>query len=824
MVRIDNALKKKLSISTAAASFFLCTLLGFGPAYLYFTNRSQFSFTYPEALVYLLPLFLVCVIVLVTGFSRLHGAVFEKSVSVLFAAALLFFIQGNVVLLDINPFTGRSVDWSAYRVSGVLELCAWILVLVLFALKAHIIYHHVQQLSLYFILFQCGILGIMFGFSDVESIASLFQTVPAAPTLISPQGHIKTDNPRYIWNDVPGANWYTLSVDGTSGWISKEYNGAEVCSQGTCSVRLAPYPHGHYTWNVSASRSQSQQRSSLSEDFHFSIGSSDTTNEALTNRKIFEDSSSRQDVLYDFSPQQNVILLVLDGFRSDIFMEIIQEDPAIKNEFNDFVYFYNAAAAYPSTVLSIPNIFTGQYYKNDIPLFQYIKESFLAHSLPKVLTMNAFQVDLIPPEPEVIYCDDSIATNCKALNTFEISHAHQILSLLNVTLFRYVPTLLKRPFVRAGTKFYHEGSLNAMYSFMRHATADAEMPTFKYLHFSLPHAPLQINEDLQYEPLRPTHANVKRQSKAALKIAANILSTLKTLHVFDQSLIMIISDHGFHPEMRFNSNLFGVTAGTLPSQFDPSELIPKASALLLVKPFATSPFAHSGELKMTDAPVALGDIPATVVQELGLDPQFSGQSLFTISESASRTRTFFNHPEWGLWKNWEYFPSLQQFYITGSIWEHHSWKMHREFDSIVQIEPYREFDLFQVKNTFQGNSYYIAVDRKLENMDLVHEKLGDRELPPYVFKSRDQSETLEKLEQFGTKPPYYGINTNDVFVVVSEELNTRQQYREDIFQRDFAPFIREFDLPPYLFIDEHVEQLQKRIDFVQDSIVEESAP
>lgn len=811
---MNTALKEKIGISSAVAAFFAFTLLGFGPSYIYFTNRTQFNCTYPEVVTYLLPLFWACTGILVTVFSPLKELFFKKSLSVLFAVSLLFFLQGNVAVLKINPFTGRHVDWSAYWVRGVVELCIWIFVIGAFWIKTSSVYKHLQHLSIYLVLFQLLLLLIMFGFSDLATITAIFQPVPTAPTLLSPQGHITTNNPHYTWTESTEAKWYYLTVEGSLGWVMREqpYKASEVCSKGMCSVTPSTaLTDGKYSWSVRASRSDSKNSGASSKGGFFSIGDISPNTNVFDYKSAFENFSKNKKIATNFSKHKNVVMLVLDGFRSDIFREILQEDNTIKNSFSEFIYFYNTTAAYPSTTLSIPNVLTGQYYKNDVPIFQFIEESFTECSVPKVLKMNAFQVDLFPAEPEVVYCDESTATYCTSVITFDASHYHQMVTLLNVTFFRYVPTLAKRHFAKAGAQFYHQASLNVMQYFMNNATANSVNPVFKYIHFTLPHAPLQMNENLEYEPMEENLQSVKKQSRAALKIAIKMISLLKKLEVFEQSLIFVISDHGFHPKMPFNRKLFGSDETASSATFDPSRLIPKAGALLLVKPFSTSASASSGEIKMSGAPVTLGDIPATIARELGIESNFPGRSIFTISESESRVRQFFNHGEWGLWHTWDFFPHLEQFYIIGNVWEQNSWKASGDFDVVLPIESYQQYKVFKVENRERKRESYVAVQMALGELDLAQEKLGDREFPPHVFRSESWPKMLEKLKHLEGKVSYRIIFTSNAVIALSEELNTAQHPDKDMFSREFAPLLREFELPPYLLKGESIEQLRKKI-------------
>jgi hypothetical protein len=62
-------------------------------------------------------------------------------------------------------------------------------------------------------------------------------TAPGQASLTSPSGPA-TNQPTYSWDEVPGATWYYLWVDGPSGNVIKQwYTAAEAnCDGSTCSV------------------------------------------------------------------------------------------------------------------------------------------------------------------------------------------------------------------------------------------------------------------------------------------------------------------------------------------------------------------------------------------------------------------------------------------------------------------------------------------------------------------------------------------------------------------------------------------------------------
>lgn len=87
--------------------------------------------------------------------------------------------------------------------------------------------------------------------SSGMSFSTTIPTAPGAATLVSPNGAITDNNPTYTWNQVSGATYYYLYVNGPSGNVIKNwYTSAQAsCSGGTCSVTPATeLGGGNHTW------------------------------------------------------------------------------------------------------------------------------------------------------------------------------------------------------------------------------------------------------------------------------------------------------------------------------------------------------------------------------------------------------------------------------------------------------------------------------------------------------------------------------------------------------------------------------------------------
>jgi hypothetical protein len=219
--------------------------------------------------------------------------------------------------------------------------------------------------------------------------------------------------------------------------------------------------------------------------------------------------------------------------------------------------------------------------------------------------------------------------------------------------------------------------------------------TFKYFHFNGVHPPFILNENCGYEPMPQTGESYARQAEGVLRIVENFLDLLKKNNVYDNSLVLILGDHGvgypfpLSPDMlercarpegagakgllsRVWSRMFGrarswkggasAKAGTVPLH-----IMARGSPLLLVKPPRSA-----GRMRISDAPVCLSDIPATVVSVLGLRPDFPGRSVFSVAESEKRARKYYH---WFPGNRWEkgFAPPLREYAVNGFAWCPDSW-------------------------------------------------------------------------------------------------------------------------------------------------------
>jgi hypothetical protein len=400
-----------------------------------------------------------------------------------------------------------------------------------------------------------------------------------------------------------------------------------------------------------------------------------TTVYQAPNEPSFKSYTVLEDQKYNFSPDKNVVLIILDAFQTDIFHELINENPSYKDAFDGFTYYRNSLSGFPTTYPSVPLIMTGQFYENKIPMQDFIKEVYLGDSLPKLLKENGYEVDLYAIKNTVFY-DESVASNFKKRSDVFIN-PREFLRFMTADVFKIVPHFTKKFVYNKFTKKQTEKSAyDQFFGFMdgmktASVSADSEdKGIFKFYHLIGIHPPLTIDENFTVKEMEITRENIKKQGIAMVKAMQLFTENLKRIGVYDKSMIIIIGDHGFGTDINlglYKSGLAGLPDGGKIEMRKKALAIP----LALVKPFGAS-----GEFKISDAPVSLIDIPITFAKALGVSGNLVGKSIPEIGENENRTRRFlffdWNHEYWKLEKR--YLPPTEEYFVTGFSWLDSSWR------------------------------------------------------------------------------------------------------------------------------------------------------
>jgi len=105
---------------------------------------------------------------------------------------------------------------------------------------------------------------------------------------------------------------------------------------------------------------------------------------------------SAPEEIFEFSSSKNVIHIMLDAFQSDLFEDIIATDPNYyKSVLDGFTFFRETTGAFATTYMSVPASFSGKYYRNQVPMKEFVKRTLNGKTITNELYNNGYDVDLV---------------------------------------------------------------------------------------------------------------------------------------------------------------------------------------------------------------------------------------------------------------------------------------------------------------------------------------------------------------------------------------------------------------------------------------------
>jgi len=393
---------------------------------------------------------------------------------------------------------------------------------------------------------------------------------------------------------------------------------------------------------------------------------------------------------FSLSPEQNLVVIVLDAFQSDVFQQILDENPQFHDVFDGFHYFRNALAGYAKTYPSIPLMLSGQWYENDEAIDQFMARAYMQGSLPRQLKDAGWDVRLYPHIERTLHFDEALADNFIDQVT-ATERRVATARFIDIGLFRALPHFVKpwwlndyawrlqgmlpppdssQPTTDSNNTSRSQHTHSAMRwleDMQASSTLSDDTAAFRFYHLFVPHAPFLLNEKLEMELLPIDREGFYRHSIAAVKLMQHYLQQLQSLDIYDNTTIAIVSEHGggeYHA---------GVQAERLGQPAADSTELPAvhhASGLPLV---LIKPPAARGRLQTSDAPVSLGDLAHTLATASGLQAhELPGRNMFDIAADQPRERRFLFYHFDGF--DVQYLPDMLEYRVSGHSWLAAHWQ------------------------------------------------------------------------------------------------------------------------------------------------------
>ena len=440
------------------------------------------------------------------------------------------------------------------------------------------------------------------------------------------------------------------------------------------------------------------------------------------------DVNTEVSAISNFSRKENVLHIVLDGFQSGLFQDVIRNDNEIASALDGFLYYPDTLTASEVTQLSFAAFLTGREYTNNEPMKTYLFNSRVARMgtatpvkyVPNILeaaTRHGFAVDVATPF--IVIKDQEFYAHfffipkpySSEISVREVV-AYQTAYLFDLTLFRSAPKLLKKSIYNQGRwrysglyardlglTFNHHVGIQFLKEVIEKFRFAEQTKVYKLFHLVTPHPPFVTDSNCRFSDKehKREYIHIYNQARCTLVQVVKLLDKFKRSGIYDTATILVHGDHGMSlPFQEFK-----------PGPNDDVRNFPRpignSNPLLLFKPPG-----RRGELVTVDAEISLTDIPKTISELLQLDVDFDGVD-FLNEKPGDRVRRYYHTKQSRVEAGHDdRFLQWGEYEVSGPLTKKSSWKKTGEFNWTK-----KNFAQFPVAQFLEINEFGLADEKKV---------------------------------------------------------------------------------------------------------------
>ena len=258
--------------------------------------------------------------------------------------------------------------------------------------------------------------------------------------------------------------------------------------------------------------------------------------------------------IYEVSDKQNIIIFLLDTFDTEFMTELINEDPVLIEKLKGFVFYDNTIGMYSYTRTAVPHILTGVKYLNEKSYSDYLDSAFSSSQLYSILDNSNFDTG--------IYTDSSIISSKISRYLRNLNLVDQTVrnylgfagTMYRFTATKYFPHVLKKSVWMYSAEFnqYRNSQVGEVYAMndvqfynamMQNGLSfETDHNAFRFYHLYGAHPPYVYDGNVQ--PVRSSYYGALDQARGALQIVIDYIEYLKRADVYDNTLFIVMADHG----------------------------------------------------------------------------------------------------------------------------------------------------------------------------------------------------------------------------------------------------------------------------------------
>ncbi|MDE6732299.1 MAG: LTA synthase family protein [Oscillospiraceae bacterium] len=302
------------------------------------------------------------------------------------------------------------------------------------------------------------------------------------------------------------------------------------------------------------------------------------------------------------STDKNFFIFMVDSQSAAEFSEVIS-DEEFNNAFNDFTFYPDTLSTFAYTRDSLPYIISGHMNLNEQDFGDYTKNALNSSLLFEELDERGYELYLYSNELSWYGSRGFDIKNAVDFKKGSLRFGEFFKQEARYVSFKYLPYIFKkysdiealdlnRAIKMSETDEMYDWRNDALYDgFNNSAIETSGAAQFRLIHAEGAHVPLDMDENLN----RIENGTYIQKTAATAKLIRAFIESLKQAGVYDNSAIIILSDHGYQPAS-------GAPENYILSRFNP---------LLMIKGFG-----ERHDFAVSDKPVSYLDLPDAYVDLL----------------------------------------------------------------------------------------------------------------------------------------------------------------------------------------------------------------
>ncbi len=272
----------------------------------------------------------------------------------------------------------------------------------------------------------------------------------------------------------------------------------------------------------------------------------------LTNRELYREkviAVSTSGNYNKISTNKNFLIFLVDAVDSAEFSSVVDTEELFK----DFTYYPDTVSAYTFTRDSIPFIFSGVWNKNETEFSEYSTRAYNESAILNKLKAEGYSLNMY--EPEMVWNSRKAEEidNVKIYND-KIDSGKFYKEYTKFALYKYLPFPLKQysdietmDFKKCKIEsedVFYSWTNPDVYAELREKNLELnEQNYFQFVHVEGGHVPFDNDENVNV--ISENEGTYDQKLKATAKIINAYLQRLKDNNVYDNSVIIVMADHGY---------------------------------------------------------------------------------------------------------------------------------------------------------------------------------------------------------------------------------------------------------------------------------------